>query len=93
VTNGEIENAKAFIEDMCNRIINEELPVIAQHQLKLQKVIRDSNERIQREAIGQEQLLLEHSRIIYRQLNFFYQLLNSKVLMKLLENNHDADIT
>lgn len=87
----ELENAKRFIEDMRTRIIEEELPVVAQYLAALQKMIRNSNERIQLEALGQEQLMLEHGRIMYRVLNLIHQLLNSKVLMNLLEGHDDAD--
>lgn len=86
-----IDNARDFLEDMRARIIEQELPTITRYLVGLEKLAASGNERIQLEALGQEQLLLEIIRITYRLLNLVHQLMNTKPLLKLLEQHEQEE--
>lgn len=84
-----IDNARDFVEDMRSRITEQELPTIARYLVGLEKLVQNGNERIQLEALGQEQLILEIIRITYRMLNLVHQLMSTGPLLKLLEQHED----
>jgi hypothetical protein len=87
-----------FIRDMREQIINEELPAISRYLLDLEKIAQNGNARIQRairsielEAVGQDEIIIEGIRAIYRLRNIIHQLLNADLIMELIQGIEDDE--
>lgn len=92
------ESAREFVEDMQERITQDELPILARYLLDMVKLVSQANDKLQIEAQAQGDMLMEVIRLMYRLMNKIHQLMNTKPLLELLEryangNTPDEDDT
>lgn len=79
------DEAKQFIDDMRDKIIGTEMPMILKYLVDLETFAQGHGEQIQIETQGLELILLEIVGVTYRLMNLVGQLVGSEKLLELLD--------